>query len=64
MKKLLLLVSFITIATFCHAQRRHYGGGHHTTSHGGHYNGGSGSSHRGGHYHNPRSYNRYGTHKP
>ena len=30
--------------------RVHYGGGHHTYSHGGHYAGGHGSSHRGGHY--------------
>jgi hypothetical protein len=44
--------------------RRYYGGGHHTTSHGGHYSGGrSGSSHKGGHYKNSRTSNRYGRHK-
>lgn len=43
--------------------RIHYGGGKHTTSHGGTFRGGSGSSHRGGTYSNPYSGNRYGTHK-
>jgi hypothetical protein len=42
--------------------RVHYGGGHHTSSHGGHYAGGHGSSHRGGHYVNRRTHNHYGTH--
>jgi hypothetical protein len=41
----------------------HYGGGHHTSSHGGHYAGGSGSSHKGGHYKNSHTGNHYGTHK-
>lgn len=40
-----------------------YGGGHHTTSHGGAFVGGSGSSHRGGTYSNPASGKQYGTHK-
>lgn len=40
-----------------------YGGGHHTTSHGGHYAGGSGKSHKGGRYANTRTGNRYGKHK-
>ncbi len=43
--------------------RPHYGGGHHTESHGGAFPGGHGSSHKGGHYRNPKSANRYGTHK-
>ena len=42
--------------------RVHYGGSHHTSSHGGHYAGGSGSSHRGGHYRNARTGNEYGCH--
>lgn len=41
----------------------HYGGGHHTTSHGGNYSGGSGSSHRGGNYKNTNTGNKYGKHK-
>jgi hypothetical protein len=40
-----------------------YGGGVHTSSHGGHYSGGVGSSHRGGSYVNPNTGNAYGTHK-
>jgi hypothetical protein len=40
-----------------------YGGGAHTSSHGGHYSGGVGSSHRGGSYVNPNTGNAYGTHK-
>lgn len=43
--------------------RPYYGGGKHTSSHGGAYNGGQGSSHRGGTYSNPRSRDRYGRHK-
>lgn len=43
--------------------RTHYGGGHHTTSHGGHYSGARGSSHKGGSYRNGRTGNRYGRHK-
>ncbi|RXG87326.1 hypothetical protein EAS61_18955 [Bradyrhizobium zhanjiangense] len=46
-----------------HGGRVSYGGGHHTTSHGGSYLGGSGSSHRGGTYLNSRTGNRYGTHR-
>lgn len=49
---------------FAKGSRPHYGGGHHTSSHGGHYSGGSGgSSHKGGHYINTKTGNRYGTHK-
>ncbi|WP_149425960.1 hypothetical protein [Oryzomicrobium terrae] len=43
--------------------RPHYGGGSHTTSHGGHYAGGKGSSHKGGAYKNTSSRNQYGKHK-
>lgn len=43
--------------------RPHYGGGKHTTSHGGHYSNGGGSSHKGGTYKNERTDDRYGTHK-
>jgi hypothetical protein len=41
-----------------------YGGGQHTSSHGGHYQGETNSHHKGGHYVNPNSNNRYGVHKP
>jgi hypothetical protein len=41
----------------------HYGGGHHTTSHGATYRGGSGSSQGGGHCSNPRTHDNYGRHK-
>lgn len=40
-----------------------YGGGHHTSSHGGSYMSGQGSSHKGGSYNNARTGNSYGTHK-
>jgi hypothetical protein len=40
-----------------------YGGGHHTTSHGGTFAGSSGSSHKGGTYRNYLTGNQYGTHK-
>lgn len=43
--------------------RVYYGGGKHTTSHGGTYIGGVGSSHKGGTYINPSSGNRYGIHQ-
>ena len=43
--------------------RPSYGGGTHTSSHGGGYKGGSGSSHKGGTYKNPKTDDRYGTHK-
>ena len=46
-----------------HGGRVSYGGGHHTSSHGGSYLGGSGSSHRGGSYVNSKTGNRYGTHQ-
>jgi len=65
-----LLVSLV-LATVCDSSwakgsyggRVYYGGGKHSSSHGGYYAGGSGSSHRGGKYGNPSSGNRYGRHK-
>lgn len=42
--------------------RPYYGGGHHTSSHGGSY-GVSGSSHRGGHYTSATGSHHYGRHK-
>jgi len=65
MKSIILLFAFACIAATGFAQKRHpyYGGGHHTTSHGGYYSGGSGSTHRGGHYVNSHTYNTYGRHK-
>jgi hypothetical protein len=46
------------------ASRPYYGGGKHTTSHGGQYRGATNSHHKNGHYNNWRSGNRYGVHKP
>ena len=46
------------------AVRPNYGGGHHTTSHGGNYPGETNAHHKNGHYRNWRSANRYGVHKP
>lgn len=43
--------------------RPSYGGGKHTSSHGGHYQGGSGKSHRDGHYKNDKTSYLYGRHK-
>lgn len=45
------------------SSRMFYGGGHHTTSHGGKYIGGHGASHKGGKYANPKTSNQYGRHK-
>jgi len=45
------------------ASRPYYGGGHHTSSHGGSYPGSVNSHHKNGHYQNPKSHNRYGVHK-
>ena len=42
--------------------RPYYGGGNHTTSHGGTFVGGVGSSHLGGVYVNSNTGNRYGIH--
>jgi hypothetical protein len=46
------------------ASRPYYGGGKHTTSHGGRYPGETNSHHKNGHYNNWRSGDRYGVHKP
>jgi len=43
--------------------RPHYGGGKHTSSHGGKYINGQGQSHKGGKYRNPSGVPVYGTHK-
>ena len=65
MKKaiLILILGFFFSISFGQTRHPYYGGGRHTTSHGGHYSGGQGSSHRGGHYINRRTYNTYGRHK-
>jgi len=65
MKRLILVLICVIIGLISFSQKRHpyYGGGRHTTSHGGYYAGGSGSSHKGGHYVNRDSYNTYGRHK-
>jgi hypothetical protein len=47
-----------------HSSHPHYGGGHHTTSHGGHYAGEVNSNHKNGHYKNSKTGDRYGQHKP
>lgn len=76
MRKLLVafvLASALAIPAFAQHRSSHsssstriiYGGGKHTTSHGGAYLGGSsGSSHKGGHYKNSATGNHYGKHKP
>jgi hypothetical protein len=46
------------------APRPYYGGGKHTTSHGGQYSGATSSHHKNGHYNNWRTSNHYGVHKP
>lgn len=46
-----------------YSARPYYGGGSHSSSHGGQYPGAHGSAHKGGHYVNPKTGNRYGTHK-
>ena len=43
--------------------RHYYGGGHHTSSHGGRFISGRGSSHKGGHYSHPTHGRRYGRHR-
>jgi hypothetical protein len=43
--------------------RPQYGGGKHTSSHGGHYQGGRGPTHKGGDYKNSKTGDRYGKHK-
>lgn len=41
----------------------HYGGGKHSSSHGGNYAGGKGSSHKNGSYKNNKTGDQYGKHK-
>lgn len=64
----LLLSTMLSMPLFAQhrssGSRPYYGGGHHTTSHGGHYPGSVNAHHRGGHYTNPRTGNRYGKHQP
>jgi hypothetical protein len=55
----LALVATTTISE----ARNSYGGGSHSSSHGGSYSGGSGSSHKGGTYYNSSGKNEYGSHK-
>jgi hypothetical protein len=69
MRTLALLLGFsvflLAPALFAKGSSRpFYGGGRHTTSHGGTFRGaGPGSSHKGGKYRNPRTADRYGQHK-
>ena len=65
MKKLILTLLLGFLISFSFSQTKHpcYGGGKHTTSHGGSYSGGKGSSHKGGHYVNSKTSSTYGTHK-
>jgi hypothetical protein len=65
MKKILLSLCFLLITSFSFAGKSHpyYGGGHHTSSHGGYYSGSTNSHHKGGHYRNAATNNTYGKHK-
>jgi hypothetical protein len=58
---LALLLSFFLSTTAAFAGPR-YGGGRHTSSHGGSY-GTKGSSHKGGHYTSRTGDHTYGTHR-
>ena len=65
--KLLIATTLVVLLAAPIAEARprpHYGGGHHTASHGGHYSSASrGSSHKGGHYRNARTGHQYGHHR-
>jgi hypothetical protein len=65
MKQLVIMLVFSLVAqiTIAGGAHPHYGGGHHTSSHGGTYKGTNKSSHKGGHYANSKTHNTYGTHK-
>ncbi len=65
MKRIILILALTLASVIGYSQTRpNYGGGKHTTSHGGTYQGGQGgSSHKGGTYSNPKTNNQYGTHK-
>lgn len=65
MKKIVtffLAIIFFTNAFAQKSTRPYYGGGYHSTSHGGNYPGSVNSHHKGGHYQNYSSNNRYGIH--
>ena len=60
---LTMLAGLILVPSSAYASSEpHYGGGHHTSSHGGSY-GVRGSSHKGGHYTSRTGSHHYGTHK-
>ncbi|HEV8083905.1 MAG TPA: hypothetical protein VGP55_11910 [Chitinophagaceae bacterium] len=61
--KTILIFLFCFISFICSAQRKNYGGGHHTESHGGTFKGSVGSSHKGGHYKFSSTGNHYGRHR-
>ena len=61
--KTFLLVTCLVFTQLLFAQRKHYSGSTHTTSHGGTFKGGSGSSHKGGTYKLKATNNHYGKHK-
>jgi hypothetical protein len=64
MKLAILAVALLAAGTANASRGPHYGGGHHTSSHGGHFSGSySGSSHRGGHYTSRVGSHSYGSHK-
>lgn len=63
MKYLALALSLSIFFVLPAQARPYYGGGHHTTSHGGSYKGGKGSSHKDGKYRNEKTGNQYGKHK-
>ena len=62
MKPLCIISAIVMslLAAPAYGSRNHYGGGHHTSSHGGSYNHGSGSSHKGGRYNSPTGGHHYG----
>lgn len=65
MKQILSLFFALFLFSAVFAQkgsRPYYGGGRHTSSHGGSYPGSVNAHHKGGHYKNYSSGNRYGIH--
>jgi hypothetical protein len=63
MKKAVLATLFVAATACAFAQRPYYGGGRHTSSHGGTYAQGQSSSHKGAHYTSPTGSHQYGRHK-
>lgn len=65
MKSMIMFAAMAVIASAADARGGpHYGGGHHTSSHGGHYSAGyGGSSHKGGHYSSATGNHHYGSHR-